>query len=153
MSWYQNYLGRPAAGGEEMGWVNLLLQGNTEEQVLSQFLASPEFYTHAQTLSASGTPDERYVKALFQVLLGRAGSSTEVANWVSQLPQLGRQGEALAFLTGSEHRTVTFEQYYNVLLNRAADTAGLQSFVSSSLDQTSVRITIEGSSEYFAKGV
>jgi hypothetical protein len=150
-SWYQNYLGRQAVGGEEMGWVNLLLQGNTEEQVLSQFLASPEFYNRAQTLSASGTPDERYVKALFQVLLGRAGSAAEVSSWVNQLPTLGRQGVAFAFLTGSEYRTVTFEQYYNVLLNRAADSAGLQGFVSSSLDQTSVRVAIEGSAEYFNK--
>ena len=33
-SWYVNYLGRPAVAGEELGFVNLLQQGQTEERVL-----------------------------------------------------------------------------------------------------------------------
>ena len=40
-SWYAAYLGRSAVGGEEQGWVNQLLSGQTEEQVLSGFLATP----------------------------------------------------------------------------------------------------------------
>src|SRR5262249_30653423 len=63
-SWYQTFLGRPAQGNEEQGWVNLLLAGLTEERVLSIILGSPglggdphgEFYQHAQTLIPSGTP-------------------------------------------------------------------------------------------------
>ncbi len=35
-SWYGTYLGRQAVGGEEQGFVNELLAGQTEEQVLSQ---------------------------------------------------------------------------------------------------------------------
>src|SRR5262249_44774638 len=34
--WYVSYLGRAAQGGEELGWVNELQAGQTEEQVLSQ---------------------------------------------------------------------------------------------------------------------
>jgi hypothetical protein len=33
-SWYWANLGRHAAGGEELGWANLLLQGQSEKQVL-----------------------------------------------------------------------------------------------------------------------
>ena len=55
-SWYVTFLGRQAQGGEEQGWVNLLQQGQTEEQVLSMILASQEFYTRAQTSSPRGAP-------------------------------------------------------------------------------------------------
>ncbi len=47
-SWYLTYLGRAAQGGEENGWVGLLSQGQSEEQVLSQILASQEFYNRAR---------------------------------------------------------------------------------------------------------
>src|SRR5207244_543895 len=36
--WYLSYLGRPAQGGEEQGWVAALLRGATEEQVLAAML-------------------------------------------------------------------------------------------------------------------
>src|SRR5262249_42182878 len=97
-TWYVTYLGRQAIGGEESGWVNLLA-GTTEEQGLSGLLASQEFYDRAQTLITSGTADERYVQALYRVLLGRAASGGEVAASVPLLAE-GRQALALRFLTG-----------------------------------------------------
>ncbi len=42
------YLGRAAQGGEELFWVGELLQGATEEQVLSQILGSAEFFNRAK---------------------------------------------------------------------------------------------------------
>ena len=60
--WYQTFLGRAPRNGEENGFANLLAT-KTEEQVLSQILASNEFYARAQTLISSGTPDQRYVEA------------------------------------------------------------------------------------------
>jgi hypothetical protein len=120
--WFQTYLGRLPANGEEQGLVTMLLQGQTEEQVLSRILGSQEFFNHAQTLIASGTPQERLVQALYQLLLKRAGSPGEVAGWIKVLPQLGAQGMALDFLTSSEFRINLFTSYYNTLLHRAPDT-------------------------------
>jgi hypothetical protein len=54
-TWYQTFLGRTAAGGEESGWVNLLGRGTSEESVLSDILGSTEFLSHAQNLITSGT--------------------------------------------------------------------------------------------------
>jgi hypothetical protein len=48
----------------------------------------------------TGTADRNYVQALYQALLGRTAGSAEVAGWVNALPQLGRQGVALAMLQG-----------------------------------------------------
>jgi hypothetical protein len=151
-SWYQLFLGRPAVNGEESAWVSLLLQGQTEETVLSLILGSPEFYQRAQTLVLTGTPDERFVQALYQVLLHRTGSSLDISAWVSILPQVGRQGVALAFLESAEFRTRLFQEYYNALLHRPADTPGLNAWVASGLDASNVRVGFESSPEFFSNG-
>ncbi len=74
---YQRFLGRNPQNGEEQGWGNALAS-ETEEQVLAQFLASAEFYNLAQNLVSSGTPDERFIQAMYQLVLNRQASSTEV---------------------------------------------------------------------------
>jgi hypothetical protein len=158
--WYPAYLGRNAVGGEEQGFVNALLSGQTEEQVLSQLLASTEFFNRAQTLIGSGTPNERYVQALYMLLLNRAGEASGVAGWVSALPTLGRQGVALDFLTGAsgtEFRTAQFEGYYDALLFRPSspndvDPHGLSGWVFSNMDMTSVRVSFDSSVEFFGNG-
>src|SRR5262249_53537443 len=98
--WYTTYLGRSAAGGAELGFVNQLLGGATEEQVLSQILGSTEFFNHAQSLIGGSDANTNYVQALYQLLLGRTGSSADVAGWVGALNSgaLTRQGVAFNFL-------------------------------------------------------
>ena len=57
-SWYATYLGREAVGGEEQGFVNELLAGQTEEQVSRQLLAAAEFYNRRANavLDGDGRP-------------------------------------------------------------------------------------------------
>jgi hypothetical protein len=124
----------------------------TEEQVLSQILASQEFYNRAQTLGFGGTADQNYVQALYQILLGRGAGSSEVAGWINALAGLGRQGVPLSFLQSQEFRANQFEGYYNVLLHRPDDTMGLNGWVFSSLDISSVRIGFESGLEFFTNG-
>jgi hypothetical protein len=154
-TWFQTYLGRsPASGKEEWAWVSLLQAGHSEEQVLSQLLATTDFYNHAQNLVPSGTADERYVQALYQVLLGRSGDShQEVDQWVTALSAgMSRQQVALAFLQGPEFRAAQFEGYYNALLRRSEDPTGLANWVKSPMDMGSVRIDFEGGSEFYTNG-
>lgn len=147
--WYQTYLNRTPGASETQFWVNALQQPNkTDEQVLSQLLASDEFFNRAQTLIGSGTSTERYVRALYQVLLGRQASNAEVSFWDGLLPTAGRSGIVLSFLTSSEYRTLLFTSYYQSLLNRAPDAAGLQFWLSSGLDALRVRVGLEASGEY-----
>jgi autotransporter-associated beta strand protein len=151
-SWYLSFLGRAAAPGEDQGWVNLLLAGQTEEQVLGQILGSAEFYARAQTLAAAGTPDQRFVQALYQVLLNRTPAAAEVDGWANALPNLSRQGAALDFLQSQEFRTDDFEGYYNALLHRPSDAVGLNSWFMSNLDVSAVRIGFEAGAEFFVDG-
>ena len=146
--------GRSAAGGEEQTWVNLLMNGQSEEAVLSDILGVPhgEFYNRAQTLFSSGTADQRYVEALYLVLLNRIPSGAEAAGWVSALPSAGLHGVALGFLQSGEFRTDQFEAYYNALLHRPSDSPGLAGWVSSGLDVGSARIAFEASNEFYTNG-
>jgi hypothetical protein len=152
-SWYLTYLGRAANGVEEQIWVNLLAT-ESEEQVLSAILSNSghEFYNRAQTLISSGTADERYVKALYFVLLDRSPSAAEVQGWINVLPQIGLQGIALEFLHATEFRTDLFESYYNALLDRPSDAPGLNSLVTSTADTAQVRVDFGGSPEFFNDG-
>jgi hypothetical protein len=151
-SWYVHYLGRTATGGEELGWTNLLVHGQTEEQVLSQILATSEFFNHAQTLGFGGSADSQYVQALYELLMHRAGGSAEVAGWVGDLPTQGRQGVALGFRGSAEFRTDQFEGYYNALLHRPDDSAGLSAWLSSGADVFAARLGFEASPEFFTNG-
>jgi hypothetical protein len=150
-TWYQTYLGRAAVNGEEQSWVNLLTHGSTEESVLSDILGCPEFFSHAQTLEASGTPHQRYVEALYQLLLGRTGAAAEVAGWV-EVSQQSQAGVALDILDSLECRADLVEAYYNALLHRAAETAALDAWATSGEDALTMRIGIEASEEFFTNG-
>jgi hypothetical protein len=150
-TWYSTYLGRQVQGTEAMGWVNMLAS-HTEEQVLSAILGSSEFYNRAQTLIASGSAAERYIQALYQVLLGRSGMSSEVAAWTAVLPGMGRQGVALAFLSSQEFRTDQVEGHYNTLLHRVGDTVGLQGWVNCGMDIRDIRLSFESGPEFYAYG-
>jgi titin len=148
--WYMTYLGRQAQGGEEQVWVNRLLAGQTEEQVLSQILASSEFFSRAQTLGFGDTPDGNYMHALYQLLLHRSAGSAEVAGWEGS--GLDRQGVALGFLQSTEYRTYLFEGYYNALLHRPDDLAGLDNWVGSGLDAHTARVDFESGGEFYGNG-
>jgi hypothetical protein len=149
---YLHYLGRAAVNGEEQGWVQLMLHGESQEQVLAGLLGSTEFYSRAQTLVTSGTPDQRYVQSLYLVLLNRSATPAEVGEWVNLLPTLGRTGVALAFLESNEFRTGMITAFYTNFLLRPPDPAGLAAWVGSgeSLDQ--IREGFEMSAEFFANG-
>jgi hypothetical protein len=146
--WYLHFLGRAAGNGEEQGFVKLMLLGETEEQVLADILASPEFYARAQTLISSGTPDERWVQALYQVLLGRTASSTEVNGWITALATESRTTVALAFVESEEFRIDTITAFYITLLRRDPDDSGLMSWVLSGMDLEHVREGFESSAEF-----
>jgi hypothetical protein len=150
-SWYLSYLGRAAIGGEELPFVNLLGVGS-EEQALSVLLGSSEFYAHAQTLVPVGTADERFVQALYNLLLNRPAGSAEVAGWLNSLPEVGRQGVALALLQSAEFRAIQIEGYFNALLHRPADPSEVNPFVTSGLDIRTIRFAVESSPEFFVNG-
>jgi hypothetical protein len=166
-SWYIAFLGRVANGTEEQPFVNELSAGQTEEQVLGQVLGSQEFFNRAGVLVSSGTPNERYVQALYQLLLDRIASAPEVASQVANLKadsasaqgQRERQTLAQAFLRSVEFRADQFLGYYEALLDRppstdpsSADQLFLASLIPSGQDVHTARLALESGVEFFSNG-
>lgn len=136
---YRLFLGRLPAGGEEQGWVHMLLSGRTEEDVLSHFLSTPEFVERATALGTTGSPDERYLQSLYGLLLHRPATEDEVGGWLSALPSLGRAGVASFLLGSQEYRTLAVSSYYQELAGRPATAAEAAAWADAPFDLLTVR--------------
>src|SRR5262249_19178418 len=77
---YLRFLGRVSDAGGRAGWIGFLQHGGTEEQVESLFLSSPEYISHINV---------DYVQSLYLNILGRPGSSGELAAWNTNIQNLG----------------------------------------------------------------
>jgi hypothetical protein len=139
---YLHFLGRAATAGEAGGWVGLLLGGQTEEQVLSAFLSTTEFYQRAGALVGSGTADERFVQGLYQLLLGRPAAEAELGGWLGALPTLGRGGVASALLGSTEYRGRQVGQHFQDLLGRPATPDEVASWANSPFDLKTIRMLL-----------
>ncbi len=144
-AWYIAFLGRPAAGGEELAWARLLGK-EPEETVLARLLGGEEFFRH------TGGRGEGFVRALYRLLLDRPASAAEVSAWVAALPGLGRAGVANALLHSQEYRTGLVEACYNALLHRPSDPAGLQAWLSSGLAMHALRVHFEATDDFYRNG-
>jgi hypothetical protein len=155
-SWFRAFLGRNATAVDITVPVNSLKQGGTEEQVLSGILGTPEFFQRAQLLVTTGTANERFVQALFLLLLNRMGTPAEVTAEANMLATISRQQLALDFMTmgtlGTEFRTDLVDAYYEVLLHRIADSGGLNGWVNSGSSAGAIRIGFDSSQEFFLVG-
>jgi Domain of unknown function (DUF4214) len=99
---YQSLLGRQADAGGRSFWVSQLTAGGTVESIIVSFVTSTEYFNRN---AASTNPNGSYIQSLYQTLLGRAGSASDVNGWISQLSTLGNVGVARFFVTSSEFRT------------------------------------------------
>ncbi len=150
--WYLRYLGRQVVGGEANGWINMLLQGVSEEQVLAQILGSGEFFGRASTIFNTGNANENFVRTLYLLLLNRTAAASEVNAWVNALPTLGNATVAKMFLQSTEFRTDMVIAFYDGILHRSPDSAGLNGWVASSLLLTQIREGFLGSAEFINNG-
>jgi Domain of unknown function (DUF4214) len=113
--------------------------------------AGGEFFGRAQFLATGTSPNARYIRALYQLLLNRTASDAEVAGWLGVLAQSGARTVVQSILASAEYRTDLVEGYYDALLHRPSD-AGRTAWVNSSLDAKSIRVDFESTSEFFANG-
>jgi uncharacterized protein YkwD len=149
-SWYVKYLDRQPTADEVQGWVDSLMQGATEESVLTGILSSDEFYNRAASSGIGGSGDANYVEALYQLLLDRPGTSDELAGWLSVLASSGRATVATGFVTSIEYRADVVASYYFSILHRPAfpSAAEIGYWVNYDGNLTDIRIGFEQSNEF-----
>jgi type VI secretion system secreted protein VgrG len=141
-NWYGQFLGRSAAGGEELGWVNALLAGQSEASVQVAILASGEF------AQKSGLTNQQFLRTLYSGLLNRLPTDAEVQGWANAISSAGRQAVAEAFLNSQEFRTDAVGGFYNVLLGRQPARSEVQAWVATNLDVAHIRLAFLQSDEF-----
>jgi hypothetical protein len=139
-SFYLRFLGRQSDTAGRAGWISFLQNGGTEEQMESLFLTSPEYLAHIDT---------DFVQSLYINILGRTGSSSELAFWNNQLQTLGLLGVANGFTGSTENRQNTVIADYETYLYRAPSSSEESFLVNSPLDLLDFAVFVESTSEFF----
>lgn len=147
---YTEVLGREPEPGGMDHWYQTIRAGRaTVDDVQRRFLSSDEF------LSKAGGTNEGFVRRMYESVLGRTASSTEVTLWVGQIGARGRERVTDAIWFSREAAGRRAAVYYTVFLKRAAERAGVEFWATILLDrgEGAVRIGIAGSEEYRARAL
>jgi hypothetical protein len=146
---YLNYLGRAPAPSEVAGWVGVMQQGLSDEQLEAGFIGAPEF------IADNGGLGSGWVTGLYQKLLGRNPAPSEVAGWVNAL-QGGMTPAAIAygFAASPEREAQRITADYQRYLNRTPEPGIVAAWVNAFVNGFSNEDVIAGfvgSIEYFQK--
>jgi hypothetical protein len=121
---YLQLLKRSPSAGEINGWVSLLRQGTTDEQVLAGFAGSAEYYQRA------GGTDHAWLDALYHDLLGRAADDAGVSQWLQALASgTGRTSIAYGIATSTERESTVIAHDYQQFLDRAPTDSEVTSWI------------------------
>jgi hypothetical protein len=142
---YLRFLGRQSDASGRNGWLGFLEHGGTLEAVESLFLTSPEYISHIST---------DYVQSLYLNILGRTGSSDELAAWNNNIQNLGGlTGIANAFVHSTENRLNTVRSDFQTFLHRTPSVTELIPLASATaLDLLALQGVVLSSPEFFANG-
>jgi hypothetical protein len=141
---YIRFLGRQSDSGGRAGWIGFLQQGGTLEALENAFLTAPEYLSHINT---------DYVQSLYLNILGRTGSSGELATWNNNIQNLGGlAGVANAFTHSAENRLNTLRSYFQTFLHRTPADSELIPLINTPQDLLSLEGMVLASPEFFANG-
>jgi hypothetical protein len=141
---YLRFLGRESDATGRAGWIGFLRSGGSLEQVETLFLTSPEYLSHINT---------DFVQSLYLNILGRTGSSAELALWNNNIQNVGGlAGIANAFVRSPENRLISLRTDFQTFLHGTPSNNELAPLVSSSLDLLGLQGLVLSSPEFFANG-
>jgi hypothetical protein len=121
--YYDLFFNRVADPAGRQNWINLLMNGAREENVMAAFLVTEEF-----TLNYSS--NNAFVTQAYQVLFDRAPESNGLNFWVNLLNnQATRSQVALSLVNTVERHQVLVTSYYQDFLNRQPDPNGFSFWV------------------------
>jgi streptogramin lyase len=119
---YANYFGRIGTPGEVGGWVALMQHGDSAEQITTLMLSSDGF-------NALHPDSASFVQALYGDLLGRQGTSAEVAAWATYLATSNPNTVLSLFLHSPESYTRATEgftaEFWAVAFGPAGEPLGI----------------------------
>jgi hypothetical protein len=102
-----------------------------------------------------GTPNERYINAIYMSVLHRPADGGGLAAWTAMLNQgTPRATVVTGIMSSPEYRMVQVQGLYQAILGRAADAAGLNLFVGylqSGWTVQQVEASLLGSGEFYTR--
>jgi uncharacterized protein YkwD len=149
---YQTYLDRSAGSSEVAMWIGDFKAGWTEADLVSAVVLSGEFQSRV------GASNSQFVGALYQDMLGRTGSTTEIDGWVGALQTGSSRASVVAGFLGSyEYQwradTLWGATLYQSLLGRPADSNELSAMATalmSGVPYEAIDLSVVDSLEYYA---
>jgi hypothetical protein len=142
---YLQYLGRPSDQAGVDYWVSQMAGGVTFEHVRLAFIGSPEYFTH------HNSDPSQTIDALYNDVLHRS-DATDPYGKAYWLTHFNVNTIAAQFLYSYEGRATLVNSYYNSILNRGNDAAGLSFWTQAILGGASDENVIAdflSSQEYF----
>ncbi len=146
--YYASYLGRAATAAELNSWLG---KYPGQEAVQTSILASSEFFADA------GNTNSGFIQAVYQDVLNRSPSSSELATWLADLAAgTTRSQVASMVVTGNEARSLVITYFYQSLLRRLPSTQELTNWLNQlnaahPIAIENVKAALLGSSEYFGR--
>ena len=115
---YQRIMGHAPDPLNRAGFIAMLQNGGTIEQVIADLVLSPEYAARYPTA-------DTFTQSLYNTLLGRSASAGDLAGWDAALPMVGRPGEVQMLLTSTEFRTDVVNEMYGVVIAPAPTVASI----------------------------
>ncbi len=120
---YRTALGREPDPVGTQTWVNLMLQGMSVPELQVQVYASEEGF------DVLGHQDlGTWVDGVYRGILGRSAGPSERASWAAEALAHGRQAVARAIVVSDEAALIRLDEYYQLMLGRAADPTGIATY-------------------------
>jgi hypothetical protein len=153
-SYYSTFLGRSGSTNEIKLWANSLTSGLRDENVISNFVSSQEYFQNA---SLGGNFNVNWLTSLYQhpKILNRAPDQAGLdfnLNGLLNGYAVQRQAENTALITSTEYRNSLVTAWYTKYLQRTADAGGLAGALASlaaGATDEQVIADLVGSTEYF----
>jgi hypothetical protein len=121
---YQRYLGRAPDGPGLSGWVTAMQHGLSDERLEASFLGSAEYVAN------HGGLGQAWIISLYQQLLNRTPSATEVSNWLAILAGgMSPTDVAFGFAASRERETLRVANDYTTYLGRQASQTEINAWV------------------------
>ncbi|GGF28665.1 hypothetical protein GCM10011399_22280 [Subtercola lobariae] len=145
---YQTILGRGADPAGRLDWLHWMQQGRiTTDDIETSFYASQEYFNN------NGGNNTSFMKAIYETLLHREGTSADYAFWSNLVNQHGRDWVVAQFWDSTETISERVSLMYEHYLGRTPDPNGLAGWVSIALQigDSGLRAGLSGSDEYFGR--
>lgn len=148
---YNDYLGRNVDGAGLKYWLGVWAANRGPERVQAGIIGTLEYFVRSGATQANPGP---WVQALYQNILNRSASASDVAYWVGVLRSTSRETVVYGFVTSDEYRLTVIGGFYSTYLKRTLDAAGGQYWLNqmkNGVTQEQILSGILASDEYRAR--